>query len=197
MRTRFYRQEPSTNGLVANYPMRYGFTTVVAATGVMVHDESVNNFTGTATNSPLPEYPGFDFVAASSMYIDIGVCYNGVKTIALWVKPDAINVTDEPIDLNGTDYLTIVNGTLTANGFAAGTQVLYTNGIAAAVTVTTNWTHIGITDTTGRNASDCDIARVTAAYHDGLVGDVRLYSTVLTAADMLSIYHQTRGYYSA
>jgi hypothetical protein len=176
--------------------MRYGPTTAVA-TGTMVHDYSDNSFVGTATNSPLPSYPGYDFTAGSSMYVDIGAGPSSVKTITLWVKPDAVNVTDEPIDLNGTDYLTIVNGTLTKNGFAAGTQVLYTNGVAAAVTVTTNWTHIGITDTTGRNASDFDIARVTAAYHDGLVGDVRLYSTVLTAADILSIYYQTRGYYSA
>ena len=138
-----------------------------------------------------------DFVAASTMYVDIGACYNGVKSISLWVKPDAINVTDSPIDLNGTDYLTIVNGTLTANGFAAGTQVLYANGVAAATTVTVNWTHIGITDTTGRNATDCDIARVTAAYHDGLIGDVRLYSRVITPAEMLSVYYQTRGYYGA
>jgi hypothetical protein len=165
---------------------------------VTFHDETGNGYTGTATNSPVPSVPVVDFTAASSMYIDIGACYNGVKTISMWVKPDAVNVTDEPIDLNnGTDYLTIVNGTLTKNGFAAGTQVLYTNGIAAATTVTVNWTHIGITDTTGRNASDCDIARVTAAYHDGLAGDVRLYDRVLSANEMLSIYYQTRGYYSA
>jgi hypothetical protein len=192
MKTKYLQQVPSTYGLVFSMPMRYGFTS-----GVTFHDETGNGYTGTATNSPVPSFPGVDFTAASSMYIDIGACYNGVKTISMWVKPDAVNVTDEPIDLNGTDYLTIVNGTLTKNGFAAGTQVLYTNGIAAATTVTVNWTHIGITDTTGRNASDCDIARVTAAYHDGLAGDVRLYDRVLSANEMLSIYYQTRGYYSA
>lgn len=192
MKYRYIESEPSSVGLVAHYPLLEDFTS-----GATFYDCSGSGYTGTATNSPTRQWPGYDFTAASSMYIDVGAAYNGVKTITMWVKPDAVNVTDEPIDLNGTDYLTIVNGVLTKNGFAGGTQVLYTNGIAAATTVTTRWTHIGITDTSGRNASDFDIARVTAAYYDGVAAEVRLYSTVLSAAEMLSLYMQTRGSFNA
>jgi hypothetical protein len=191
MKYRYIESEPSSTGLVAHYSMLENFTS-----GATFFDESGSGYTGTATNSPARQWPGYDFTAGSSMYVDIGACYNGVKTIAMWVKPDAVNVTDEPIDLNGTDYLTIVNGTLTKNGFAGGTQVLYVNGVAAATTVTAAWTHIGITDTTGRNASDFDIARLNADYYDGMAADVRLYNIVLTAEQMKSLYYQTRNIFA-
>ena len=99
--------------------------------GVLLFDESLNGFTGTAsggTGTPVPKYPGFDFVATSTQYIDIGTGPTSVKTVMLWVDPDAVDVTDTVIDLNGTDYLTIVEGVLTKNGFAGGTTLLYFNG---------------------------------------------------------------------
>lgn len=183
---------PSSNGLVFNMSLAYGFNT-----GDYLHDETGGGKTGTATNSPVPRYPGFQFTATSSMYIDIGTGPASVKTVALWVNPVAVNVTDSPIDLNGTDFLTIVNGTLTQNGFAGGTAVLYTDGVAAAVTVTAGaWYHIAITDTVAKDAADFDIGRETANYFDGLIGDVRLYSTVLSAMEMKDLYELQRWRYS-
>ncbi len=177
-------------GLVAYHPMDNYFSS-----GAVVFDESLGGFEGTATNSPVPSWPGFSFTAASSMFIDIGAGPSSVKTVSLWVKPVAINVTDTPIDLNGTDYLTIVNGTLTKNGFAGGTAVLYTNGVAAAATVIADWTMIGITDTSAKNASDFDIGRKDAGYNDGLIGDVMLFSTLLTATEMDDLFELTKWRY--
>jgi hypothetical protein len=164
-------------------------------TGAILYDETGGGYDGTATNSPVAKYPGFEFTAGSSMYIDIGAGPSSVKTVLLWIKLDDVAGTDYPIDLNGTDYLTVATGTLTKNGFAGGTTVLYTNGVATATTVTAVWCHIGITDTNAKNASDLDIGRVTANYLDGLVADVLLYSRVLPAYEITSVYYSQRHKY--
>ncbi len=182
---------PSSNGLVFDMSLAYGFNTAA-----ILHDETGSGSDGTATNSPVPKFPGFEFTAASSMYIDIGSGPSSVKTVALWVNPDGVAGTDSPIDLNGTDFLTLVTGTLTKNGFAGGTTVLYTDGVSAAATVLAGtWNHIVITDTNAKNASDFDIARETGNYFDGLIGDVRLYSTVLSALEIRDLYELQRWRY--
>ena len=44
-------------------------------------------------------------------YVDIGNVFNDVKTISFWIHADDITShTDQIIDLNGTDYIKIVNG---------------------------------------------------------------------------------------
>lgn len=191
MDPRMLPQLPSNQGLVCSLSM-YGQVESI------VWDESQNSLNGTPSGSPVPKYPGFDLTAGSSQYIDVGTGPSSVKTVAMWVKVDDITAnTDYPIDLNGTDYLTIVNGTLTKNGHAGGTAVLYTDGVAAATTITlANWHHIGITDTSAKNATDLDIGRETANYTSGVVAGVRLYSTLLTPQQMKTLYDLTRWRYS-
>ncbi len=181
----------SDDNLVFNLKMYYGFTDGTST----LYDYSGGGFLGTATNSPVLGWPGLEFTAASSMYIDIGTGPSSVKTVSLWVKVDGVAGTDTPIDLNGTDFLTIVTGTLTKNGFAGGTTVLYVDAVAAATTITAAWHHIVITDTSAKNATDFDIARETANYFDGLIADVRLYSDVLSAARISDIYQLQRHRY--
>lgn len=181
---------PSDKGLVCHLPMYYGFND----NSTLVWDQSQNGKNGTASGSPVPLFPGFDLTAGSSQYVDVGTGPTSVNTVAMWVKMDDITAnTDYPIDLNGTDYLTIVNGVLTQNGFAGGTAVLYTDGVAAATAISlATWHHIGITDTSAKNANDLDIGREGANYTSGVVADVRLYSGVLTAADMKTLYELTK-----
>jgi len=128
-----------------------------------IFDYPFGGYTGTlsgSTGTPVSSPPGFDFIAANTQYIDIGTGPTSVKTVTLWVKPNAINVTDYPIDLN-LNFLSIVNGVLTKGGFSGGTNVLYVDG-AVATAITANWHLIGITSTTARNASGLSIARATA-----------------------------------
>ena len=180
-------QLPPNQGLVCSLAM-YGQIESI------VFDESQSGFNGVPKNSPVPLYPGFDLTAGTSHSIDVGTGPTVVKTTAMWVKMDDITAnTDYPIDLNGTDFLTVVNGALTANGFAAGTQVLYVDGVAAATAISlAKWHHIGITDTTGRDASDLDIGRETANFTSGVVAGVRLYSIVLTPQQMKTLYDLER-----
>ena len=185
--------QPSNQGLVCSLAMHDLLQSIV-------WDESQNSFNGVPTaipNAPVPKYPGFELVSANSRSIDIGTGPASVKTVAMWFKPDDVTAhTDTIIDLNGTDYLEVINGTLTQNGFAGGTAVLYTDGVAAAVTLTAGrWYHVGITDTSAKNANDFDIGRKDAAYTDGIVAGVRLYSTLLTPQQMKTLYDLERWRY--
>jgi len=162
-------------------------------------NDYTGSYTGTlsgGTGTPSRASQGLAFNATNTQYIDIGTCYNGVKTISLWIKQDDVAGNEYPIDLNGTDYLSIESGVVTVNGLAGHT--LYVDGSAGTSGVTTInawWHNITITDSTANNASDCDIGRVTAAYYDGIISDVRLYSVVRTAIQVKDFFEKTRWRY--
>ncbi len=188
----FTYPRPNSKGLVFSMPLTGTFKT-----GVILHDESGSGFDGTATNGPVLKYPGFDFVAGSSQYIDIGTGPTVTKTISLWINQDDVAGDEFPIDLNGTDYLSIESGVVTVNGLAG--HSLYVNGVAGTSGVTTItagvWHHIAITDATANDSSDLDIGRVTAAYFDGLIADVLLYNRVLLRDEIASLYFMQRRKY--
>ena len=162
-------------------------------------NDYTGGYTGTlsgGTGTPSPASQGFSFNATNTQYIDIGAGPASVKTISLWIKQDDVAGNEYPIDLNGTDYLSVESGVVTVNGLAGHT--LYVDGAAGTSGVTTinAWWHlITITDSTANNASDLDIGRVTAAYYDGLISDVRLYSVVRTAIQVRDFYNQTKWRY--
>lgn len=125
--------------------------------------------------------------------VDVGNHGSSIKSIAIWCKPDAVNVTDYLISLNGTDYIRIVNGTVTKNGFGTGTQIIYVDGVVAA-TVTANWHLISLTSTDGFTASDLDIGKKPpVGYFNGLVDDVMIFDVVLTARQGKKLADFLRG----
>ncbi len=191
MKKKYRHPKPSDFGLVAWYKLWAGLVKPLT-----VFDYSQNGLTGTTTGTNIaPAYPGFSLNGTDD-FIDIGTGPAAVSTVAMWFKPDDVTAnTDYPIDLNGTDFLTVVNGTLTKNGFAGGTAVLYTDGIATATTIGLTWHLIGITDTVAKNATDFDIGKETANFTAGVIGEVWLYSDVKSADDMKNLYELTKWRY--
>lgn len=164
-----------------------------------VFDYSLNGNLGTMKDANTvitlrAKYPGYEFDGTNN-FIDIGNQGSAIKTVVMWVKPDDVAGNDYPIDLNGTDYLTIETGTLTKNGFAGGSTVLYTDGVVAT-TITANWHCIAITDTSAKTASDLDIGRESTNYFNGLIGEVLLSTNVLTPTEIRSLYETSRRRYS-
>ncbi len=165
-------------------------------------NDYVGSYTGTlsgGTGTPTRVSRGFAFDPAKTQYIDVGACFNGVKTISLWIKQDDVAGNEYPIDLNGTDYLSVESGVVTVNGLAG--HSLYVDGAAGTSGVTTinAWWHlITITDATANNASDFDIGRADigpAVYYGGIISDVRLYSVVRTAIQVRDFYNKTKWRY--
>lgn len=199
MRRTFLHPCPSSKGLVCDIPLTNGFLSGGFAEGATVQ-EKTNTYTctatGTAADIPIPVYPGFDFTAATSHYLDIGAGPASVKTISLWVKQDDIAGNEYPIDLNGTDYIAVESGVVTVYGLVG--HSLYVDGVlgeSGVTEITTGWHHIALTDATANNASDFDIGRVTAAYFDGIISEVRLYDRVLGALEILDIYNLQKWRY--
>ena len=108
-----------------------------------------------------PPLAGAYSVLGGTEYLDVGDISASIKTISCWIRPDDITShTDYLIDLNGADYITIVNGTVTVNGFAAATVTIYVDGVESSTIPDTGWHHVLIVSDTGFSASDLDIGRV-------------------------------------
>ena len=155
------------------------------ATGVNTSTGSVASKAGVGTALDLD----------TDEWIDVGNQAGSVKSISLWCNPDSVTATtDYLIDLDGTNYITIVNGTVTVNGFAAGsTEVIYVDGVVGT-TVTANWHHIVITATVGFTASDLDIGRLQGSGNfDGLIDNVMLFDTTLNIDEAKALYHGGHG----
>ncbi len=191
MQEKYRKPQISTLGLIAYYKLWAGLTD-----GSIVFDYTLGGGPGTPTGTDIePAYPGFSFNGTDD-FISIAKRLSTINTVLLWVKPTNIAGTDYPIDLNGTDYLTIETGTLTKNGFAGGTTVLSVDGVTAATAVTANWHLIGITDTSGKNASDVDIGRVEGVgLFTGSIGETMLFKRMLSVADIKSIYELSKWRY--
>ena len=92
--------------------------------------------------------------------VGVGNVTAGIQTISFWVEADDIaSRTDHVLDLNGTDYVKIVNGEVTVNNIDNPTY--YINGVSGNRTIASidAWYHVAITTSTGINVTDMDIGR--------------------------------------
>ena len=129
----------------------------------------------------------------SNDYVDVGNVATGIQTISFWVEVDDITSrTDHVLDLNGTDYIKIVNGEVTVNNIDNPTY--YINGISGNRIIASidAWYHVAVTTATGINVTDMDIGRVegeTPEYFDGKIDEVRLWDDVRTVNEISSYYN--------
>ena len=129
----------------------------------------------------------------SNDYVDVGNVATGIQTISFWVEVDDITSrTDHVLDLNGTDYIKIVNGEVTVNNIDNPTY--YINGISGNRTIASidAWYHVAVTTATGINVTDMDIGRVegeTPEYFDGKIDEVRLWDDIRTVNEISSYYN--------
>ena len=170
-------------------------TTVVdsvgSANGVYTDNATgVNTSTGTVASKA---GVGTALDLDTDEWINVGNAGVSVRSISMWVNPDAVNVTGHLIDLNGTDYVKQTNATLSVGGFAGSTEVIYVDGVVSS-TITANWHHVVVTATAGFTASDLDIGRLEGSeYFDGLIDNVMLFDTTLNIDQVKSLYSAGYG----
>ena len=126
----------------------------------------------------------------SAAYGDIGgTSQTNVKTVSFWLKAEDIT-SRKVIDIDGTDQIEIDGSSqITATSFP-GTVTYYLNGIAGDRTITADtWYHVAIIDTSGVNASNVDIGRVSAGYFDGLIDEVKIYNYARTSEQIRIDYN--------
>lgn len=119
-----------------------------------------------------------------SAHVAAGNVSASVKSVSFWMR--ANSTTQKLIDLNGTQTVDVLGGTLRANGFTSPT--IYVDGVVAA-TVDTNWHHVVITTGTAVNANAVYMGKIGTGYLNGILDDVRVYTQRLTAQDALDIYN--------
>ncbi len=150
----------------------------------------VNTSTGSvASNSGVGTALDLD----TDEWINVGNAGVSVRSISMWINPDAVNVTGHLIDLNGTDFIKQTNATLSVGGFGGSTEVIYVDGVVGT-TITANWHHVVVTATASFTASDLDIGRLEGSeYFDGLVDNVMLFDTTLNIDQVKSLYGAGKG----
>jgi len=92
------------------------------------------------------------------------------------------------LDLNGTAYVKITNGTVTGEGFT--TPTVYINGEVGSTLTAGAWNHIEITTATAISATDLDIGRLDATYFAGLIDEVKIYTYQPNAEQVKIDYNQ-------
>ena len=134
-------------------------------------------------------------------WVDVGAVHDDIQTISFWIQADAVSGTDYVIDLNGTAYIKVATGVVTAVGITSPTY--YLNGVEVSSvldrTITADaWYHVAVTTATpidAGDAGDVDIGRVLTGedeeYFDGKIDEVRLWDNVRTNVEIDSIHNSS------
>jgi len=112
----------------------------------------------------------------------------GIKSIAMWIKPDSLSLTGCLFQVSAANYLKLVGSTVTKSGFSVGTITIYVDGKVSSTIPDTGWHFVVFTITTAYDGSNSWIGRWSSAYFNGAVNDVRLYSKTLTAGEVENLY---------
>jgi len=124
--------------------------------------------------------------------VDVGNHGGSVKSIVMWINPDAVNIIEWPISLDASSGIKITNGVVSKEGFASGTQVIYVDGEVGTI-ITANWHLIGLTSTVGYTASLLFIGRLSGTAFNGLVDSVILFNKILNKQEWAWLYNRGHG----
>lgn len=159
-------------------------TEIKDVSGYAKHGNSSNLAAGSAVVGRIGQ--GLVFNGTNDS-VSLGNVYNGVKTVAFWVKPNT--TTQSVIDLNATATVDINAGTVRGNNFA--TPTVYVDGVATATFPDTGWHHIAITTATGINASAAYLGKIASNYLGGTLDDIRFYSNELSLIQVADLYRSS------
>ncbi len=111
-------------------------------------------------------------------YVTVGDISNSstteIKTIEFWINPTT--TTEEIIDLNGVDKISVSSGTISVSG----STEIYVNGVVSTTLTNSEWQHVTITITAGYDVSALVIGSDGTDYLTGFIDEVRFWSTVRT-----------------
>jgi len=147
-----------------------GSTTVLAAgSGTPTTETGAIRYSG--TKSALK----FD---GNSDYVNAGNVGTGIKTVEFWVYPNS--TTNYLIDLNGSAYISVSSGTISATGFTDPT--IYVNGASSSTLSAGSWQHVAVVTSTAIDASAVYLGKISSDYFNGAIDELRLSSIVRYSA---------------
>ncbi|MEI6532916.1 MAG: LamG-like jellyroll fold domain-containing protein, partial [Candidatus Roizmanbacteria bacterium] len=110
---------------------------------------------------------------------------NSVKTISFWVNP---STTTEPlIDLNGSAYIQVSSGTISATGFTSPT--IYVNGKVSSTLLANQWQIVTVTSATAVVPSTFTVGKISTSYGQGFFDELRIFNTEYSASQIRMLYN--------
>lgn len=113
-------------------------------------------------------------------YVDIEDVGGGIKTVEFWIK--AGSTTEKILELSATVNISVSGGVISATNFPAST--IYVNGVQKSDGLTTAWTHVAVTDSTGVTADAVKLGRIGSNYLNGVLDEVGIYNDVRTSLEI-------------
>ena len=113
-----------------------------------------------------------------------------IKAVSFWIKAD--DITTRPvININSTDIIEIDGSSnIVATSFPAST--VYIDASSASPTITTDWHHVVVNDTTGVLPTSFAIASSSPNFFEGALDEVRIYSRILTQKEINRLYRMVK-----
>lgn len=128
------------------------------------------------------------FFDGSNDVVTVASTVNNIQTVSFWVRLQSTSTTQELIDLNGTDYITSVSGTITANGF--GTETIYVDGKTGSSIQANRWHFIEVTTSSALSGSAIKIGQVSSNYGQGFIDEVRIYPYARSSTQVKADYQK-------
>ncbi len=180
-----YQYNTTDTGLVSYWPL----DDTNASGGTTADVKGVNTGTLYGTRVVDGKFGKARKFNGSSDYVSVGALTGGtaLQSVEFWAYPTS--TTNYFVDLNGTAYISATTGTVSATGFTSPT--IYVNGVVSSTIVANQWQYIVVTTGTGLNASAFNIGKISTNYLAGMIDEVRVYSSALSAATIQS--HFTEG----
>ena len=117
-------------------------------------------------------------------FVNVGNVSTLARSVSFWIK--TTNLTQDIIDLNGTSYISVSGGTITATSFTSPT--IYVNGVVTSTITSGVWNHVTITTGTAINASAVNLGKRSTNFFSGALDEVRIYNRAITAAEVITLY---------
>lgn len=160
------------------------------------YDSSGNNYVGTLTGSMVAG----DWVQGkkgsalkfdgSNDYIAIGTGPSTVKSVSFWFKPSTS--TSYVMELNGSAYIWVNAGTLTATGFT--TPTVYINGKSSSTVTLNEWQYVTVSSDTNINASGLNLGKYSTNYFSGILDEVKLFDYARTQPQVSWEYNKGKPF---
>lgn len=122
------------------------------------------------------------FFDGTNDVVTIANTVNPIQTVSFWVRLNSVSTTEQLLDLNGTDYLQSVSGTVTANGF--GTETIYVDGKASTTLQANQWHYVTVTTSSALSGSAIKLGQISSNYGQGYIDEVKFYSYARSASQI-------------
>lgn len=186
---------PSTTATESYYKFDEGYAQILHNSITTSNAASLGINSGSASDDPTWATEDLcvsgkclNFTSASSQFVNIIEGLTTVKSVGFWVKPTSTTTSFTVLNgFTGNATVTATSGTISAGaGFTSPT--IYVNGNVSSTIVADAWQYVLVTTSTGISASNIAIGRVNTSYLNGYIDDFKMYSTVLTAAEIKADY---------